>query len=132
MRCWARRRQPPAALTGRVLREKLFTVRSWRPSVPRLGCVDPDYRGTTSLVLTVDHGRGRGPRDWTDHGAKVEGADEVWMAVLGPDTPPLGVRKDTPATQSMVAATVASLLGEDYRAAVPQVAAPLPGAIRGR
>lgn len=93
---------------------------------------DPDYRGTTSLVLTVDHGRGRGPRDWTDHGAKVEGADEVWMAVLGPDTPPLGVRKDTPATQSMVAATVASLLGEDYRAAVPQVAAPLPGAIRGR
>jgi len=49
------------------------------------------------------------------------------MAVLGPDTPPLGVRKDTPATQSMIAATVAALLGEDYQAAVPQAAPPLPG-----
>lgn len=97
-----------------------------------LAQADPQYRGKTSLLVTVDHGRGRGPRDWTDHGAKVEGADEVWMAVMGPDTPPLGVRKDTPATQSMVAATVAALLGEDYRAAVPQVAPPLPGAIRDR
>lgn len=97
-----------------------------------LAQADPQYRGKTSLVVTVDHGRGRGPRDWTDHGAKVEGAEEVWMAVLGPDTPPLGVRKDTPATQSMIAATVAALLGEDYRAAAPQAAPPLPGAIRGR
>ncbi|MFO1031575.1 MAG: alkaline phosphatase family protein [Planctomycetota bacterium] len=97
-----------------------------------LAQADPQYRGKTSLVVTVDHGRGRGPRDWTDHGAKVEGAEEVWMAVLGPDTPPLGVRKDAPATQSMIAATVAALLGEDYRAAAPQAAPPLPGAIRGR
>lgn len=107
-----------------------------------LAQADPQYRGKTSLVVTVDHGRGRGPRDWTDHGEKVEGAEEIWMAVLGPDTPPLGVRKDTPATQSMIAATVAALLGEDYQAAVPQAAAPLPGvmssgvmspgAVRGR
>lgn len=102
-----------------------------------LAQADPQYRGKTSLVVTVDHGRGRGPRDWTDHGEKVEGADEIWMAVLGPDTPPLGVRKDTPATQSMIAATVAALLGEDYQAAAPQAASPLPGvmsqgAIRGR
>lgn len=94
-----------------------------------LAQADPQYRGKTSLVVTVDHGRGRGPRDWTDHGEKVEGAEEIWMAVLGPDTPPLGVRKDTPATQSMIAATVAALLGEDYQAAVPQAAAPLPGVI---
>ena len=98
---------------------------------------DPQYRGKTSLVVTVDHGRGRGPRDWTDHGEKIEGADEIWMAVLGPDTPPLGVRKETPATQAMIAATVAALLGEDYQAAAPQAAPPLPGvispgAIRGR
>lgn len=107
-----------------------------------LAQADPQYRGKTSLVVTVDHGRGRWPRDWTDHGEKVEGAEEIWMAVLGPDTPPLGVRKDTPATQSMIAATVAALLGEDYQSAVPQAAPPLPGvmsagvmspgAIRGR
>lgn len=89
-----------------------------------------DTRGHTSLVITVDHGRGRTARDWTDHGAKVDGAEEVWMAVLGPDTPPLGVRENTPATQSMIAATVAALLGEDYRAAVPNAAPPLPGVLR--
>lgn len=90
----------------------------------------PDSRGRTSLVITVDHGRGRNERDWTDHGAKVEGAEEVWMAVLGPDTPPLGVRKDVHATQSMVAATVAALLGEDYGVAQPKAAPPLPGVLR--
>lgn len=87
-------------------------------------------RGRTSLVVTVDHGRGRTERDWTDHGAEVDGADEIWIAVLGPDTPPLGVRRDVQASQAMVAATVAALLGEDYRAAVAAAAPPLPGVLR--
>lgn len=88
------------------------------------------YRGKTSLVLTVDHGRGRGPRDWTDHNAKVQGAEEVWMAVLGPDTPALGVRENVRATQAMIASTVAKLLGEDFRSEVPKAAAALPGVTR--
>ena len=88
------------------------------------------YRGKTTLILTVDHGRGRGPRDWTDHNAKVEGAEEVWMAVLGPDTPPLGVREDVQATQAMIAGTVAAALGADLQQAVPEAAGPLPGALR--
>lgn len=91
---------------------------------------DPVTRGHTSLVITVDHGRGRTEQDWTDHNAKVDGAEEVWMAVMGPDTPALGVRKDVPTTQSMVAATVAALLGEDYVAAQPKAAPPLPGVQR--
>lgn len=88
---------------------------------------DPQYRGKTSLLVTVDHGRGRGERDWTDHSAKVDGAEEVWMAVLGPDTPALGVRENVAATQAMVAASVAALLGEDFVAAFPDRASPLPG-----
>jgi hypothetical protein len=88
------------------------------------------YRGTTSLVVTVDHGRGRTGQDWTDHGRKVEGADEIWLAVLGPDTEPLGVRQDVEVRQSQVAATIAHLLGEDFRAAVPAAAPPLPGVVR--
>jgi len=40
-----------------------------------LAQADAQYRGKTSLVVTVDHGRGRGPRDWTDHGEKVVGAE---------------------------------------------------------
>jgi hypothetical protein len=91
---------------------------------------DEQYRGRTSLVITVDHGRGRTPKDWTDHDAKVDGAEEVWMAVLGPDTPALGVREGVAATQAMIAATVAALLGEDWVAACPAAAPPLPGVRR--
>jgi len=90
---------------------------------------EEQYRGKTSLLLTVDHGRGRGPADWTDHGAKVEGAEEIWFAVLGPDTPALGVRENVNATQAMTASTVAALLGEDFRATYPAVAPPLPGVV---
>src|SRR5690606_6642984 len=64
----------------------------------------PEYAGTTSLVITVDHGRGDG-KEWTDHGAKTAGSDRVWFAVLGPDTPPLGVRRDMEVTQGQAAAT---------------------------
>ena len=88
---------------------------------------DDQYRGTTSLVIAVDHGRGRTEQDWTDHSAKVPGADEVWMAVMGPDTPARGVRRDVQATQSMVAATVAALLGEDFTSSGEGIAPPLPG-----
>lgn len=63
----------------------------------------PDYRDCTTLLLTTDHGRGSTRVDWTDHGEKVPGAEQIWMALLGPDTPPLGVRENVRATQSQVA-----------------------------
>ncbi len=86
----------------------------------------PAYRGTTSLVVTTDHGRGDPPRDWRSHGEKVTGSDAIWIAVLGPDTPALGERKNTePVTQSQVAATLAALLGEDYNAENPGAARPI-------
>jgi hypothetical protein len=88
------------------------------------------YRGRTSLLVTVDHGRGRTEKDWTDHGAKVDGAEEIWIGVLGPDTPALGVRRDVRVTQAQVAATAAALLGHDWRAREPRAAAPLPDAVR--
>ncbi len=90
----------------------------------------PAYRGQTALVVATDHGRGKTPRDWTDHGEKVPVADRIWMAVMGPETPALGVRTGLSATQSQLAATVAHLLGEDYRAGVPQAAPPLPDVTR--
>jgi hypothetical protein len=36
------------------------------------------------------------------------------------------VRSDVNVTQSQIAATIAALLGEDYNAAQPKAAAPLP------
>ncbi len=85
----------------------------------------PEYAGKTSLVITVDHGRGDGAA-WTDHNDKTVGADKVWFAVLGPDTAPLGVRSDVEVTQSQTAATVAQLLGLDWCAAETRAAKPLP------
>lgn len=91
----------------------------------------PQYRGTTTLIVTTDHGRGDPPRGWRDHGAKVAGAESIWLAILGPDTPALGERTDVaPVTQSQVAATLAGLLGEDYRADVPAAAPGIADAIR--
>ena len=90
----------------------------------------PEYKDQTSLVLGCDHGRGNTIRDWTDHGAKIEGAEFVWSAVLGPDTPALGVRSDVNATLSQMAATLGTLVGEDFRATSPKSAAPLADVVK--
>jgi len=85
------------------------------------------YRGRTTFIVLTDHGRGSTTQDWKNHGKDVEGAESIWMAVLGPDTPALGMRAADaqPVTQSQLAATVAALLGKDYRAAFPDAAPPL-------
>ena len=44
----------------------------------------PDYKGNTHILITTDHGRGRTAKDWRDHGAKIEGAQHVWMAFASP------------------------------------------------
>jgi hypothetical protein len=83
----------------------------------------PQYRDTTSIVLSPDHGRGITPEDWTSHGKKVTRSNETWFAAFGPDTPARGERRDSAeVTQGQVAATVATLLGEDFRAAFPAAA----------
>lgn len=86
---------------------------------------DPRMRDKTTLLVSTDHGRGFGD-EWTDHGEKTEGAQFIWSAVIGPDTPPLGVRVNTPTQQAQMAATVAALLGRDWRSAEPRAAPVLP------
>jgi hypothetical protein len=88
----------------------------------------PEYRGRTALVVTTDHGRGSAG-DWTRHGSTVPGSEAIWLAALGPDTPALGVRSGVDGVQAQVAATVAALLGRDWRARVPAAAPPLPGVV---
>jgi len=92
----------------------------------------PAYRGSTTFIITTDHGRGDGATDWKRHGEDVAGAEAIWMAVLGPDTPALGERENGTFTQSQVAATLASLLGEDWRSVNPAAASAVPGAISRR
>jgi len=76
----------------------------------------PGYKGATSIVVTSDHGRGATLQDYHGHGAKVVGAEQIWIAVMGPDTPSRGELSNTPAAfQRDVAPTMLDLLGIDYR-----------------
>lgn len=90
----------------------------------------PEYRGATTLIFSPDHGRGSAPVEWKDHGQKIPESKYIWIAILGPDTSPLGERTHTdPVTQSQIAATLAAFLGEDYNAAVPRAGKPISDAL---
>jgi arylsulfatase A-like enzyme len=92
-----------------------------------------DYRGNTTLLVTTDHGRGQTPKDWTNHNKTTPGSNETWLAVLGPDTPALGERRDhAPVTSAQVAATLAAFVGEDFVAANPKAAPVIPGVMTER
>jgi hypothetical protein len=76
---------------------------------------DTFYKGKTTLIITVDHGRGTNAEDWKHHGAKVAEADQIWMGFLGPDTPADGEVKNVERIyQNQVAQTIAALLGLTY------------------
>ena len=86
----------------------------------------PAYRDNTTFIITTDHGRGSGPTEWKEHGVEQKGSENIWIAVLGPDTPALGERTQTaPVTQAQIAATIAAFVGKDYNAAVPKAARPI-------
>jgi hypothetical protein len=90
------------------------------------------YRGGTTLIVTTDHGRGRTPEDWTGHGERVPGAEEIWLAVFGPDTPVRGEIADGDVVHlKNVAATVLSFFGLDYPELHPDTAPPVGAAFSG-
>jgi hypothetical protein len=85
------------------------------------------YRDRVTFIITTDHGRGSGLAEWKNHDKDVVGAENIWIAVLGPDTPPLGEMENVPrVTENQIAATIAALLGEDFSAANMAAAPPLP------
>jgi hypothetical protein len=90
----------------------------------------PQYRGKTTLGITVDHGRGDGAQ-WTSHGANIKGAESSWIVWMGPDTPARGVvRGRDEVTNAQVASTLARFLGLDYTKAQPRAAAPMRETLR--
>jgi len=75
----------------------------------------PQYRDRTTLIVTTDHGRGRTPKDWSDHGPGLEGAQDIWIAIAGPGHARRGEWSGGPLLrQGQVAATIAAEFGLDY------------------
>ena len=70
-----------------------------------------------SLLITTDHGRGRTPADWRNHGKDVVGASETWMAFVSPHMTRRGEWRDhPPITASQAAATLTGWMGKTYGA----------------
>ncbi len=81
----------------------------------------PQYKNNTTFIVTCDHGRGDEiKKEWTSHGEKVKGADQIWMAFLGKGIAPKGEAKEAGQVyQAQLAQTIASLLGFTFTAAHP-------------
>jgi hypothetical protein len=80
---------------------------------------DPFYKDQTTLVITCDHGRGQMPLDtWRTHGEKIEGAEQVWLAVMGPGIPAKGeIKTQSTVYHKQLAQTFSELLGLDFKKA---------------
>lgn len=97
----------------------------------------PGYRNNTTLLIVTDHGRGYNADDWQHHASKkavsgymkklshfqqgIIGADEIWMAAIGPDIKPLGeLKAHKEFKQDQIAATALTILGENPQQFNPQ------------
>ena len=74
----------------------------------------PQYCGRTTLLITTDHGRGRG-RLWTQHGRELWASGQTWLVACGPGLAAAGAGPGQH-YQSEVAALLARQLGVEYPA----------------
>jgi hypothetical protein len=101
------------------------------------------YNGKTNLIITVDHGRGNSAQSWQHHASPkavkgylnglnqykdgIPGANQIWLAAMGPDVKKLGEMKDTPVfSLDQVAATAIGLLNLEHQGFATDIASPLP------
>jgi len=91
------------------------------------------YRDKTTIMITVDHGRGNTAADWSDHGKKVEGAQYIWLAVVSPDSRLRGEWADAGTVyQNQIAATICRFLNLDYSENNPGAGKPIARLFGGR
>lgn len=79
------------------------------------------YKNKTTFIISTDHGRGTTPKvEWKSHGSKIKGAEEVWLAIIGPDTPAHGeLKSEGRLFLNQVAATAAAILGFKFNSGKP-------------
>ena len=101
------------------------------------------YQDNTNLIITVDHGRGNSAQSW-EHQASpkavkgylnglkpyqdgIPGADQIWLAAMGPDVKESVGSQQTPNfSLDQVAATAVQLLRFDYQQFATDIGQPLP------
>ncbi|PIB35955.1 phosphoglyceromutase [Reichenbachiella sp. 5M10] len=90
---------------------------------------EEQYKDKTTFIITTDHGRGTHPKKtWQHHGNRIKDAGEIWIAVLGPDTPAKGeIKVEGQYYQNQVARTAAEALGVKYKQ--PKAGEVIEGAI---
>ena len=102
----------------------------------------PEYRDPDNIDRRLrSRARGSTLADWSDHGRNVKGAEKIWIAVMGPDTPASG-EVAAHAEQRDIAPTIVELMGlnpQDYKGATgkpiesslfgPVTARPLPRSV---
>jgi hypothetical protein len=87
---------------------------------------DAQYKGKTSIIITVDHGRGKTIEDWYSHGKEIAEARYIWMAFISPDSAQRGEWKNAnPVYQNQVAATLCKYLNLDYAEQNPSAGKPI-------
>jgi arylsulfatase A-like enzyme len=80
--------------------------------------------------VTSDHGRGRTVDDWYSHGKDFQGAEQIWVAIVGPDTQAVGEAVNVPEIfQRDIAPTMLDLMGVDYREYAGVLGQPIAAAI---
>lgn len=85
------------------------------------------YRGRTTLIVTTDHGRPATPKDWPEHGEGLAGSEDIWIAIIGPDTPDRGETAPYPTVhQADIAATILGFFGLDREEFNPRAGPPIP------
>lgn len=77
----------------------------------------PQYKDKTTFIITTDHGRGdKHKAEWTGHGQKILDCNQIWLAIIGPDTPSVGeVKTEGQLYQNQIAKTLAKFLGLDFQ-----------------
>lgn len=74
---------------------------------------DSFYKDNTYFIITTDHGRGEGTEEgskWTGHGTDVAGANQTWIAILGPDVKPTGEASEDQLYTNQIAPTIMGIL----------------------